>query len=270
MRLSAHVNRYGIDAFTAEDFKFVSQKLSHDPDRLILVGGQALEIWGAILNVLAPTGDGHPLTADTDWLGGKRDAKWLCDLLGTHVELYLADDFDSTPSTAYAYLQRPDGRVIMMDFLRSIIGPTNEQVAKLAVPVRVSGITLNVMHPLLCLESRLANIAVIPAKRNGNGVMQAQWAVQIVNAYLLKITAEGDLKQANKACHRIASIAQSDHARDCFRGYSLDPMLAVCDKVVDAIGGRFKTDDWPRTQQMVDRKRSRWLSRQQPMAKPSA
>lgn len=259
MRLSAYVNQHGIDAFTREDFFFVGQKLSHDPARLILVGGQALEIWGVVLDVLAPNGEQFPLTSDTDWLGGKRDAQWLCDQLGPDVELHYAADFDSTPSSAYAYLKRPDGRVLLMDFLRAIVGPSNSEVERLAVSIQVNGIRLNVLHPLLCLESRMANIAVIPAKRDGNGVMQAQWAIQIAKAYLLEIVSAGDTRQANKACHRIASLAQSKNARYCYVGYALDPMLAVSDEVVNAIGGRFKTDDWPRTQAMIARKRKKWM-----------
>ena len=262
MRLSAGVNQHGIDSFTREDFLFVGQKLTHDPSRLILVGGQALEVWGVIFDVLAPTGNKHPLTADTDWLGSKRDAQWLCDQLGPDVELHLATDFATTASTAVAFLKRPDGRVLMMDFLRTIVGPTNETVQRLSVPIKVNGITLNVLHPLLCLESRLGNIAIIAAKRNGNGVMQAKWAINIATAYLLKIASDGDLKQANKACHSIAYTAQSKHARYCFVHYSLDPMLAVSAQVVNAIGGRFASEDWPRTQAMIDKKRARWAPRE--------
>ena len=79
-----------------------------------------------------------------------------------------------------------------MDFLRTISGPSNEQVRKLAVPVQVGGISLNVLHTLLCLESRLANVAVIPGKRVGNGIMQSVWAVNIAKAYLLQILKSGD------------------------------------------------------------------------------
>lgn len=261
MRLSAYVNQHGIDAFTREDFLYVGQRISHDPAKLILVGGQALEVWGVIFDVLAPTGDQFPLTSDTDWLGNKRDAQWLCKQLGPDAELHMAGDFDSTPSSAYAYLKRPDGRVVLMDFLRTIIGPSNEQVRKLAVPVHVSGITLNVLHPLLCLESRLANVAVIPSKRNGNGIMQAEWAVNIATAYLLQILESGDIRQANKACHRVAAIAQSDHARYCFVNFKIDPLQAVTQEVLNAIGGRFQLDDWPRTQAMINKKRGRWSPR---------
>lgn len=269
MRLSAYVNQHGIDPFTREDFLYVGGKLSHDPTRLILVGGQALEVWGVVMDVLAPTGDRFPLTADTDWLGGKRDAQWLCEQLGGEVEIHLAKDFDSTPSTAYAFLKRPDGRVLMMDFLRTIVGPSNETVRNLAVSVKTNGITFNVLHPLLCLESRLANIAVIPAKRNGNGVMQAEWAINIATAYLLKISATGQIRQVNKACHHIAGIAQSKHSRYCFVNYGLDPMLAVTDGVVSAIGGMFETEDWPRTKAMIEKKRARWKVSQHGVIKPA-
>ncbi len=260
MRLSAYVHQHGIDSFTKEDFQFVTQKLAHDPARLILVGGQALEIWGVFFEVLAPTGEGFTLTADTDWLGSKRDAKWLCDQLGQDVELHFALEFDSTPSTALAYLRRPDGRVLMMDFLRSIIGPSDIEVRKLAVPIQVNGGTITVLHPLLCLESRLANIAVLPGKRSGNGTMQAEWAINIATAYLLKICKDGELRQANKACHRIAKLAQSPHAKFCYVNFSLDPTLAVTHDVVDAIGGRFKADDWPRVQERIAKKHKKWLS----------
>ncbi len=184
MRLSAYVNQHGIDAFNFDDFIFVGQQVAKSPEALILVGGQVLETWGLAFNVLAPTGDTNPLTEDADWLGGKRDAIWLCERLGkAHTELVLAGDFDSTPSTAYAYLRRPDGRVLMMDFLRAIVGPSNEEIRKLAVPVQVADqVTLHVLHPLLCLESRMANLEVLPAKREGNGPMQAQWAVNIARA----------------------------------------------------------------------------------------
>lgn len=269
MRLSAYVNQHGIDAFTREDFLYVGEKLSHDPARLILVGGQALEVWGVVMDVLAPTGDRFPLTADTDWLGDKRDAQWLCEQLGGDVEIHLAKDFDSTPSTAYVLLKRPDGRVLMMDFLRTIVGPSNEAVRNLAVPVKTNGITFNVLHPLLCLESRLANIAVIPAKRSGNGVMQAKWAINIASAYLLRISSGGQVRQANKACHRIADIAQSKHSRYCFVNYGLDPMLAVNDEVVSAIGGMFQTEDWPRTKAMIDKKRAKWTAPQNGAVKPT-
>lgn len=117
MRLRDLVKQQGIASFTADDFHFVTSKLSEDPGRLILVGGQAIAVWGVLLDVASPLGPQHTLTEDTDWLGGKLDAKWLCERLGppSDVDLQFAGDFDSTPSSALAYLKRGN-RVLMMDF----------------------------------------------------------------------------------------------------------------------------------------------------------
>ena len=141
MRLSEWVSKHGVAAFTFDDFLFVGSKVATDPERLILVGGQAIETWGVLLNVVAPTGDSYPLTEDTDWLGSKEDAQWLCAQLGRDVEVHFPKPHEAGPSTALAFIRRPDNRVLMMDFLRAIVGVSEDETRKLAVPVAISGMT---------------------------------------------------------------------------------------------------------------------------------
>lgn len=263
MRLSAYVNQHGVDAFTFDDFVFVGSRVARDPDRLILVGGQAIETWGVALNVPSPTGDMHPLTEDADWLGSKRDAQWLCDLLGADsTELQFAEVDEPGASSAVAFHRRPDGRVLLIDFLRAIIGPSNEEIKKLAVTVRVGGIQLNVLHPLLCLESRFANLQALESKRRGNGPLQAQWSIDIAAAYLRQTVALGaPPRQLIRACHRIAENAEYKAGRFCYVNFELDPLRAVTSDVVAAIGGRFQSDDWPRTLRRIEGKRRKWFER---------
>lgn len=123
MRLRDLVKQQGIAGFTADDFHFVTSKLSEDPGRLILVGGQAIAVWGILLDVPSPLGEQHTLTEDADWLGGKLDAKWLCERLGSpsDVDLQFAADFDASPSSALAYLKRGN-RVVMMDSCARLLG----------------------------------------------------------------------------------------------------------------------------------------------------
>lgn len=261
MRLSLQVRRQGIDSFTRDDFRFVSSKLATDPSRLILVGGQAIEVWGVLLDVPNPVGEANPLTEDVDWLGGKVDAKWLCDLLGPKesVELQLAPDFDPTLSSALAYLERPDGRILLMDFMRSIVGPTSERIHDLAVTVELhGGAVIRVMHPLLCLESRLANLHIIPAKRNGNGPMQAQWAINIAEAYLKTIHGPKAADQLPKACREIAAIALSDHGRYCYVSHDLNPLSAVSTEVLALATEDFVRLEWPHVVARVAKRQARW------------
>ncbi len=259
MKLSALAYKNGIDTFTAADFEFVSAKVSQDPERLILVGGQAIEIWARFLDVPSPIGNGSPLTEDTDWLGGKRDAQWLCERLGPKddVELNFADDFGSSPNSAQAYLRRA-GRILMMDFLRSIVGPDTEMIRKLAVEVQVRDAKILVMHPLLCLESRFANLEVIPAKRKGNGPMQAEWTIKITQAFLRRMVAENlDKDELAKACRRIAELAEHTYGKYCLLHFGLDALSAIPEDVVSHIGGRFETEEWPRSKERIKKKQAR-------------
>jgi hypothetical protein len=263
LRISQLVRERGIDSFNLEDFKFVGSKLAIDPNRLILVGGQAIETWGHYFDVLPPTGNNEPLTEDIDWYGSKKDAMWLCSLLGgkANTELIVAKDFDPSPNTALAYLQRPDGRILMMDFLRALIGLKDEDITKFAVPIAVSGIRLNVLHPLLCLESRLANLEKLSSKRTTNGVMQAKWTIDIAEAYLLKMRSIGASdRDMIKACTQIAESAEFRSGPYCYRSFQLDPLLAVSQNVLDAVGGRFVTDDWPRRLDRIKAKREKIIS----------
>lgn len=261
MRLSQYVNAHGIDPFTRDDFFFVGGKLSVDPTRLILVGGQALEVWGFYFSVKEPKGDNVALTEDTDWLGNAQDAKWLCDLLGKdNTELKIAGQDDFGPQSALAFIGTSDGRVLLMDFLHSIVGAENDEVRRLAVPIEIEGVRLSVLHPILCLKSRFANLHVLPSKRTGNGQLQAQWSVSIVEAFLKKVPVGDGGRLLTRACHQVAEIAELAHGRYCYLEYRLDPCVAVTPEIIQRVGGRFESEDWPRTLARIKTKQERWTA----------
>jgi len=160
-RLSQIVKDAGIQAFTRDDFYLVCNGVTQDPARLVLVGGQAIEVWGVLLNVPAPTGDQNSLTEDTDWLGSAADAQWLANFLQCEnaIELTKATLDDNTANTAVLLLQRPDGRILLMDFLHSITGLGNAAINKMAVLLELPNqhgklLSMRVLHPLHCLQSR--------------------------------------------------------------------------------------------------------------------
>ena len=251
-----------IDKFTPDDFQFVIQKISTDPGRLVLVGGQAVEVWSVIFGVPSPQGQGIALTEDTDWLGGKLDAKWLCDQLSgaAKVDLHFAEDFDATPSSAIAYITRGQ-RVLLMDFLRTIAGPTVEQVRRLAVRLQLNGCTIDVLHPLLCLHSRLANLELLQSKRMGNGPAQARWMVDITKAYLKDMVVQKQAPdEVAKACRFVAELVEFKSGKYCFLEFSIDALGSVPDEAVNYAGDRFAHQEWPRTLERIQKRRSAWLA----------
>ena len=268
-RLSRLAAKQGLAAFSPDDFYDVGAKVSQDPERLILVGGQALEVWGVVLGVPAPAGDASPLTEDADWLGSQDDARWLANLLGVgRTELQVPDFNDATPNTALMYLEQKEGKVLLMDFLRCVTGIENPEIrsnaADLQVPRPGGGdpIQLRVLHPLHCLASRMANLWAYPAKRRGNGPVQAQWAVNIVRAYLTRIALEASPAQVRGECQKVAKLAQYGAAEYCFTHFQIDPLQAVTGQVLAAGGDQFLAKDWPNTLVRVEKKRARWASKE--------
>lgn len=266
-KLSHLVSEVGIDPFTRDDFFLVSSTVAHDPARLVLVGGQALEVWGVLLDVLAPTGETSPLTEDTDWLGSADDAQWLAELLGSEdvtVELTRATLDDNTPNTATMYIERRDGRILFMDFLHSVIGLSEADIKKLAVQIDLkfapvqNPASIRVLHPLHCLACRMANLKELPSKRGGNGQMQAHWAVDIMHAYLASVAQRGDAIQVRKACHVVAKLAEYGPAEYCYIQFNVDPLQAITPEVVEAGGELFATKDWPNTVERIKNKRAKW------------
>lgn len=268
-RLSQIVNESGISAFTKDDFYLVSGGVSQDPGRLVLVGGQAIETWGVLLNVRAPTGDQHPLTEDTDWLGSAADAQWLADFLGRDntVELTKATLDDNTPNTAVMLLQRADQRILLMDFLHSITGLSNQEINKMAVSLEVPDLhgktyTLRVLHPLHCLQSRMANLQTHSSKRDGNGPLQAQWAVNIMHAYLQQIAVVRPSDQLAKACRELATVSMHGPAEYCYTHYGLEPIVVVTPEILEATGPQFSELEWPHLLKRFHVKKARWQSTQ--------
>jgi hypothetical protein len=261
--------------FLPGDFYYVVEKTSRSPERLILVGGQALEVWGVVLDVKPPSAvevdeqNFHALTVDADWLGQKADAQWLADLLGRdHTELSIPAVGDPTPSTAVLYLER-NGRVMLMDFLAGVTGIQNAELLKYAAEVDVAmpdgrTVPLRVLDPVHCLLSRMANLKAYASKRAGNGLLQAQWAIDILRAYLRYMVACGAPEDTmRKQCHRVAEIAEygSKAAAFCFTRYQIDPLLTVDADVVAAGGTGFAEKDWPVTVARIRRKQSDWLKK---------
>lgn len=271
-RLSQIVKDTGIHAFTKDDFYLVCDGLAQDPARLVLVGGQAIEVWGVLLDVLAPSGDQNALTEDTDWLGGAADAQWLANILQSEnvIELTKATFDDNTANTAVILLQRPDGRILLMDFLHSITGLGNAEINKMAVLLEIPNqhgklLSLRVLHPLHCLQSRMANLQIYSKKRAGNGPLQAQWAVDIVRAYLRLTALHNSSDEVSKACRQLAAISAGVSAQYCYTHYGLEPLQAVAPDVLVAAGDKFVKLEWPHMLKRLATKQARWQNEQMRM-----
>lgn len=272
----------GLDSYRPTDFYYVLDKSSREPERLVLVGGQALEVWGTLLNVPAPVAEEkqgnyyHALTIDADWLGRREDAEWLAELLGVErTQLCIPDPGDPTANTAVLYLER-DSRIMLMDFLATVTGLDNDDIKKFAPDVVITSdsgqqLNLRVLDPIHCLQSRMSNLRVYPKKREGNGPGQAVWAVALVRAYLLYLVNNGASdKTIRGQCHRVAEMAEYGvkAAEYCFVNYHIDPLQSIVDEVIAAGGRQFQETDWPNRTSRIRAKQLHWLDKARRLAQP--
>lgn len=122
------------------------------------------------------------------------------------------------------------------------------------------------MHPLLCLESRFANLEVIPAKRKGNGPLQALWMINITRALLRDwVQQKQDPKQVTKAIRQIAELAEfKSSGRFCLLNFQLNALDAIPNEAVVYAGAGFSNIEWPMLLKRIQEKQKKWTGSEFP------
>lgn len=133
-------------------------------DRAFIVGGQALNLWAERYSDVGELAAYGPYTSkDLDYFGYRQAAEKLASALNGTVSLPAGDNH--TPQTAIVKAV-VDEQNVEIDFLYHVKGVRSASLEKQAVEivltVRVGGkvgdLHVPVMHPLHCLQSRLANV----------------------------------------------------------------------------------------------------------------
>ena len=192
----------------------------------VLVGGQALGFWADHFALTRPAELEAAVSAGADFIADGELARKLARLLGWKVWIPGFDD--ASFQTGKVTQKLPDGSVKQVDFLASVAGLATQDVVRRALEMEVPQIgRLRVMHPIDVLDSRIQNLALIPAKRTRAGVSQASLAIDVARAFMSAEIDEQGEKKALQLLERIAAIAGDDRAVGVFLQYEVDPLLAV-------------------------------------------
>jgi hypothetical protein len=161
-------------------------------------------------------------------------------------------------------MEGTDGRKLIVDFLGTLIGLEQDEVRRMAVPIEVEGEPpMLVMHPILCLQSRLENLQKLPGKRDGNGIAQARISVDVASAHLAELHGAGRHRVAGRTAKRISQIAASPAGVFTFCEYGIDPLLAI--DPTRFPNPLFRNREWPKLRKKPDRKRAIASRRASPM-----
>lgn len=171
--------------FGASEVIEITGKFEAD-DAAYLIGGQATNLWAWFYQEREPAlKAAGPLTSrDIDYVGSQEFARNVAEALGG--KLLLPEPGDHSPSTALIQTTI-NGKPLEIDFLQGVLG-VHQRELKRGVSVlefsaqsesRPVTVLVRVLHPLVCLKSRIVNM-VHPSVRRTDRIARAQAEASLV------------------------------------------------------------------------------------------
>jgi hypothetical protein len=196
--------------YSIEDLQAIFCRLAAEKWRAIIVGGQAVNLWAMRFEDLRSSLRSYrPYTSrDLDFYGGRVEAKRLLAILGGRGKLN--DGTDPSPNAAVIEVLIEGRAGLVINVLTGVYGVSSSELSRTAVQwtPRESGIDceLNVMHPLLLLESKLACLRGL-SQHGRQDQKHCEMMLLVVNAWLANQTSQP--RSIFKAVERIAALMQT-------------------------------------------------------------
>lgn len=236
---------------------------------IVLIGGQAVAFWVRFLQEHSPELAAlAPLASkDIDFEGDARSVRRAAELLSGRMRLAGMDD--NTPNTGMVLFVDADGVEREIDFIDQPLGLTADDVRDTAVRLVLSterdeDVTVWVMHPERCMESRIYNAQTL-GKTDPVAIRQLE--ASIVGArewsrYLLDQQASSErVRAVLRVNERVFRRCVTDiHFKRLARDLAIDPFAAVLVDH-DALPNRFKQTRYAQMLTQLDAARDGRASR---------
>jgi len=228
-------------------------------ENIILIGGQAVMFWAHFYGLVEEKAS---LTRDIDFFGQRADVEDANLRLAnfSHKTKY-ADWDDTSPNSGVILVDVPELKdPVQIDFLWAVHGLSGSDVRERAVQASIPGIekSVSVLHPFMCLESKIANLGSFPKKRSPEGIEQTRLAVQVVRAIITKMLDDGRERDALNLVERTRHIALSDASNFAFAVCKVDVLDAI---PAEKFGSEtFKSTRWPQIKATVGDRRQRFTA----------
>lgn len=226
-------------------------------ENIVLVGGQAVIFWAHYYGVAEQCAS---LTSDIDYFGQRADVEDASlRLINFKHEVKLSSWEDSSPNSGVIFVEVPEfQKKVRIDFLWAIQGLSGTDLRERAVTATIPGVTqpVQVLHPFMCLESKIANLGSFPLKRSPEGIEQTRLAIQVVRSLIEEMLSENRERDALKLVSRIANLSSSDASNYAYAACHADALQ--CIPVEKFKSNEFKNIRWPQIQAHTGDRRSRF------------
>ena len=224
------------------DVRPVLAKIADLERDLVLVGGQAVNFWASRYQPRVPElGREAPFTSkDIDFCGDQKAVRICADRLGGTPRLATPDD--ATPNSGTVVFVDAAGVMRTLDVVSAPFGLGAEEVHATAVAVEIpdergasTGARFFVMHPVLCMESRVHNVVGLRADYDTEqGRKQLRLSILFAREFLRDVLdgmmdAENPIRAVLNLNERIFRFCMHGHAKDLYRVSGVDPAKAILD-----------------------------------------
>ena len=204
--------------FGAEEVIYIASRLTVD-NATFVIGGQATNLWAWLYRPTEPKlQNSSPLTSrDVDYFGTKEAAEAFAVAIGGELLLPTMDDMN-TPNSAVVRATI-NGKELLIDFMHGVLGVKHDELRKgvsiIGVEADVEGKTVSaeiaVLHPILCLKSRIANmLSPILMRRDELAWAQLNAAFIVVRRHIEDALGRGDWAEAHECLSSIFRYLRSD------------------------------------------------------------
>lgn len=187
---------------------------SEDRNSLVLVGGQALSLWAAILMPGSLTSkQAETVTStDIDFIGFRPVVDRCAGKWGAVVKYPTMED--STMATGIVTVPGAvNGNDLTIDFMSVAYGIDKKDIESYLDTVKLGDTTLKILSPPLVLKARLANYSDLRynefKKTRERGRIEI--AAQVVNRYIKNTLDQNDLGAAKNITKYVRDICLSHH-----------------------------------------------------------
>jgi len=224
------------------DTSAVLRRLGDLVERIVLVGGQAVNFWADFYQSRVPeVKDLAPFTSkDIDFLGTRASMEACAARLQRRSLVPDPDGIDETGlnSGTTTFIDE-NQHVRQIQFLTAIIGIEDTgMITRTAAPVEVidaegvpTGIYFRVMHPVLCLISRAANTQPPLSRLDPHSLKQLRCAIFCAREYLRDLLESGtvdDVREVLEWSEHIYRFSRYDSdGKNVLRTTNMDPFEAV-------------------------------------------
>lgn len=200
-------------------------------NKLVIVGGQSLKIWGEMYLIDEMTAEDHSHLSsyDLDLVAVKQVVLECAEAWGGKARI--PEISDNTPSSGAVTLISSSGATVQVDFLKSVYGVENDDVQKHSELVEIGGKYIRVLSPPICLKSRICNLVGLYGqneKKRERELNRIKLTAQATRNYIISALEKGDIKTAlNIANFLIKNVFLSPKARQAVRIYNAEFIHAL-------------------------------------------